>query len=80
LLINAPPPNEKCLGNESKNYGMYDKHENNSQIATEYKLHVNGLYVINVFSSDFIKKSKTISQDSGDWICWLTKTGYIPTK
>jgi hypothetical protein len=23
LLINAPPPNEKCPGNESKNYGMY---------------------------------------------------------
>jgi hypothetical protein len=24
LLINAPPPNEKCPRNESKNYGMYD--------------------------------------------------------
>jgi hypothetical protein len=23
LLINAPPPNEKCPGNESKNYGMH---------------------------------------------------------
>jgi hypothetical protein len=24
LLTNAPPSNEKCPGNESKNYGMYD--------------------------------------------------------